>query len=1198
MLAKSHIPPTGRAQRPGDATLSVTKAAHVLGVHPNTIRAWSEAGRLRYYRINDRGDRRYRLADLQRFLTAAASDAPAGLADAAPPMRPLRRSAGVPDRTLTESPAGVDLLADLAEIASFPSGMDSALDDACHRIRVATGAALVGIWELRPGGLVSRATEVEGAGITAGRTIPPGRTLFAQALESPEPIHARPGVPGPAPILGTGTDELVVRIPGGETPWGVLVIAGAVELGRDDGHRLARAIARTLAVLVRGANASEQASSRLRRAEALRRVATDLASRLDVGDVVRDLSDHARVLFGADRVAVVLRDPEGRVSSPGGTGFTDAFLAAARALEVEQVDQREVPIRRPVLLVGPDAPRSGSPIRAAAVQEGVDTLLAVPLVDGHESLGMLYLAHDRPHRWRQIDLDSAEALAGDAAVAVRSARTFGRMATWAAQLQSIQRLGSRLSGLTEVREIGHAIATELRQLIDYHNVRVYRTIGDDLIPVAMLGHGAVYSDETVENLRVAVGEGVTGWVARYRVPQLVDDTANDPRAITIPGSEPDIDESMLLAPMVHEGACLGVLVLSKLGLRQFTEDDLRLLVIYASFAAQAMANADATARLREQSSTLERQLAAQRELLSTTESILTTLDQRAVLEQITDRLGSLIQCDNIAIEVVERPTGLLVPLTARGIHAEDYLAPWEPGETGIATWVVDHNEPVLIEDEREDSRINHFRAIGVVEGSLIVVPLLGPNGAEGVLTLERLGTATPFDEEAFELVKLFAAQVSIALRNAETFQAAESRARTDDLTGLLNYRTFKDWLARSVVGPRAVRPRHDRPGRVQGRERSPRPPGRRPAAARDRAGAARGRARDRCRVPLRRGRVRRDPAPQRRRGPALGRRAHPGRGRRGRRARIGLERRGADGRRLDRHRVVPGRRQQRRGRPPRRGPCLLRGEAPRPGPDRDRVRGPRARGRVHAVRADAGRSAERIGRLRDAAGSSSRAARTSSSPRPGQPRHNRPARGGTWWSGRLRGSSPSSRSRSRSVRAFRRRSGPRRRRRPPRPRHRRRRRAPRPPRPAPTPTPAPTFRLYTVATGDTLIRIARRFRTSPRSLSYWNRDEHPSLDPESAHYRPDRARGRLGAQGDAGQGVRPARGRRRDRDPGHADPRRRGRVRGRDAEPRGRAALPSGPGPPRARRECPADRSPLGRPGRPAAILPACRLPPGRRPGS
>ncbi len=794
-------PPVIRTPRPGDATLSVTKAAHVLGVHPNTVRAWSEAGRLRYYRINERGDRRYRLNDLQRFLAAAESGAPAHALDAFAPPRLARRDSagGAATATLSESPAGLELLADLAEVASFPSGLDPALDEACHRIRVATGAALVGIWERRPGGLVPRATDVEGLGMTAVRGLTPGRNLFSVALESPEPIHARPGGPGPAPILGMGTDELVVRIPGGEDPWGILVLAGAMELGPDGGVRLAGAIARTLGVLIRGANAAEQATGRLRRSEALRRVATDLASRLDVGDVVRDLSDHARVLFGADRVAVVLRDPEGRISSPGGTGFSEAFLATARAIEEARASQRDIPARRPLLIIGPDAARSTSPIRAAAVQEGVDTLLVAPLVDGHELHGVLYLAHDRPHRWREVDLDGAEALAGDAAIAVRSARTFGRMAAWAAQLQSIQRLGARLSGLTDVREIGHAIATELHQLIEYDNVRVYRVDQANLVPVAMLGKGEVYSDETVDSLVVAVGEGITGWVARFRVPQLVDDTANDPRAITIPGTEPDLDESMLLAPMVHEGVCLGVVVLSKLGLRQFTEDDLRLLVIYASFAAQAMANADATQRLRRQSAALERQIRAQRELLRTTESILTTLDPREVLEQITDRLGGLIHCDNIAIEVIERPTGLLVPLTARGVHADEYLAPWEPGEVGIATWVVDHNEPVLIADEATDDRVNHFRTTGTVDGSLIVVPLLGPAGAAGVLTLERLGKEEPFDEQEFELVKLFAAQVSIALRNAEIYHAAEVRARTDDLTSLLNHGTFKDWLARSVA---------------------------------------------------------------------------------------------------------------------------------------------------------------------------------------------------------------------------------------------------------------------------------------------------------------------------------------------------------------------------------------------------------------
>lgn len=56
----------------------------------------------------------------------------------------------------------------------------------------------------------------------------------------------------------------------------------------------------------------------------------------------------------------------------------------------------------------------------------------------------------------------------------------------------------------------------------------------------------------------------------------------------------------------------------------------------------------------------------------------------------------------------------------------------------------------------------------------------------------------------------------------------------------------------------------------------------------------------------------------------------------------------------------------------------------------------------------------------------------------------------------------------------------------------------------PTPTPGPTFVLYTVRRGDTLTRIARRFRTDGRSIAYWNRETYPSLDPESPKYDPDR----------------------------------------------------------------------------------------------
>ena len=55
----------------------------------------------------------------------------------------------------------------------------------------------------------------------------------------------------------------------------------------------------------------------------------------------------------------------------------------------------------------------------------------------------------------------------------------------------------------------------------------------------------------------------------------------------------------------------------------------------------------------------------------------------------------------------------------------------------------------------------------------------------------------------------------------------------------------------------------------------------------------------------------------------------------------------------------------------------------------------------------------------------------------------------------------------------------------------------------PTPTPQPTFFSYKVVSGDSLEKIAKKFKTTARSISYWNRATYPSLDPESGSYRPD-----------------------------------------------------------------------------------------------
>ena len=50
------------------ALLKVHEVAHILHVHPNTIRLWTNRGLLKTFRIGPRGDRRFLMSDLEEFI--------------------------------------------------------------------------------------------------------------------------------------------------------------------------------------------------------------------------------------------------------------------------------------------------------------------------------------------------------------------------------------------------------------------------------------------------------------------------------------------------------------------------------------------------------------------------------------------------------------------------------------------------------------------------------------------------------------------------------------------------------------------------------------------------------------------------------------------------------------------------------------------------------------------------------------------------------------------------------------------------------------------------------------------------------------------------------------------------------------------------------------------------------------------------
>jgi diguanylate cyclase (GGDEF)-like protein len=252
---------------------------------------------------------------------------------------------------------------------------------------------------------------------------------------------------------------------------------------------------------------------------------------------------------------------------------------------------------------------------------------------------------------------------------------------------------------------------------------------------------------------------------------------------------------------------VGVIALSKLGNNQFSNDDLQTMTIFAGYAAQAIANAGAYERLELQSAELARQLQSQRRLLEINERLLSTLDRADVLETIADGLKAVVRYDNLSIYRVDEVNQVLHPVLTRERHAEEVRRYVVPFGRGLMGWAVENAEPILANDALNDPRAMQIPGTPDDPEALVVVPLVADGDVIGCMNISRVGEQEVYFSDAdFDLVKLFAGQASIALRNAEAHQAITVRAETDALTGLGNHGSFQQTLADVLGQPEGVAP--------------------------------------------------------------------------------------------------------------------------------------------------------------------------------------------------------------------------------------------------------------------------------------------------------------------------------------------------------------------------------------------------------
>ena len=170
---------------------------------------------------------------------------------------------------------------------------------------------------------------------------------------------------------------------------------------------------------------------------------------------------------------------------------------------------------------------------------------------------------------------------------------------WAQHMQTVEALGQQLARATSIEDICNRIGETITAVLPLDQCRVLLMNEDHtrLDVVYLRGTDSVeYREVTADNAAVEMGEGIAGWVAESRRGVVLGDTEHHPKAAHVKGTDV-IDESMLAVPVMYEDEILAVIVVLKLGLNQYSLDQLRLLTILANQAAVSMANARLIDRL-------------------------------------------------------------------------------------------------------------------------------------------------------------------------------------------------------------------------------------------------------------------------------------------------------------------------------------------------------------------------------------------------------------------------------------------------------------------------------------------------------------------------------------------------------------------------------------------------------------------------
>jgi signal transduction protein with GAF and PtsI domain len=268
----------------------------------------------------------------------------------------------------------------------------------------------------------------------------------------------------------------------------------------------------------------------------------------------------------------------------------------------------------------------------------------------------------------------------------------------------------------------------------------------------------------IGRISIGLGEGITGWVAREKVPVVIPRNASDDARFKFFHRLPeDRYQAFVSVPITSKGKMVGVINVQHKRPKRYAEETLALLLTIANQVGGAIANARLYDDMRQKARRLET-------LSQVSETVASNRLIEDVLQLIVTMTAQLMNSKICSIMLVDQASGeLRIAATQSLSDAYRRKPPLKVGQSMSGRAVQDHH-PVYVSDVKAEDGY-FYRDLAKQEGlhSLLSIPMLMKENPIGVINVYT-SSYHAFSDEEVTTLQAIANQSAVAIEHTRLME--------------------------------------------------------------------------------------------------------------------------------------------------------------------------------------------------------------------------------------------------------------------------------------------------------------------------------------------------------------------------------------------------------------------------------------------